>query len=208
MARRSCSRITDAMVSPYSEVRKSYRKVSKREILSVPYRKCHDAMEGRIVTLINKIANGKNCAKDFENLAEKMARIGSRDMANRHVIAGIRTVIGMTEDGNPLGIRVSFMEGRVLVRLKEEERRLQLRIAEQLDNFERYEAELCSEEEFNGREYRERIMRRMYSLLKEKRPECSRPELRRKVMMDCEALFSGQASLGQLVKHMRERIAR
>lgn len=30
--------------SPYSEFRKSYRKQHKREIVSVPYRKCHDAL--------------------------------------------------------------------------------------------------------------------------------------------------------------------
>lgn len=51
-------------------------------------------------------------------------------------------------------------------------------------------------------------MRRMYSLMKERWPERERLEMRRKVMMDCEVLFSGQLTLGQLVKHMRERIAK
>lgn len=117
------------MISPYSEIRKSYRKMSKKEILSVPYRKCHDAMEGRIVTLMNKLGNGKNCAKDFENLIEKMGKISGRDMVNRYVIAGIRSVINMTEENNQLGIKLSFMEGRVVMRLKEEERKLQGKIA-------------------------------------------------------------------------------
>ena len=103
--------------------------MSKKEILSVPYRKCHDAMEGRIVTLMNKLGNGKNCAKDFENLIEKMGKISGRDMVNRYVIAGIRSVINMTEENNQLGIKLSFMEGRVVMRLKEEERRLQGKIA-------------------------------------------------------------------------------
>lgn len=101
----------------------------------MPYRKCHDAMEGRIVTVINKITNGKNCAKDFENLVDKMAKITAKDMANRYVIAGIRTIISMTEEGNQLGIRLSFMEGRAILRLKEEERKLQQRLADELDNF-------------------------------------------------------------------------
>ena len=55
----------DSVISPYSEFRKSYRKIHKREIISIPYRKCHDAFEGRIVTIINKIENGKNCLRDF-----------------------------------------------------------------------------------------------------------------------------------------------
>ena len=165
-------------------------------------------MEGRIVTVINKITNGKNCAKDFENLVDRVAKITAKDMANRYVIAGIRTIIGMTEEGNQLGIKLSFMEGRAVLRLKEEERRLQLKLADELDNFEKYESELVSEEEFDGREYREQIMRRMYRLMKERWPRGERREMRRRVMMDCEALFSGQLTLGQLVKHLRERIAK
>ena len=67
---------------------------------------------------------------------------------------------------------------------------------------------MVCDEEFNGSEYRSQIMRRMYSLMKERWPERERLEMRRKVMMDCEVLFSGQLTLGQLVKHMRERIAK
>jgi hypothetical protein len=51
--------------SPYSDVRKSYRKHHRREIVSIPYRKCHDAFEGRVVTIINKLQSGKNCQKDL-----------------------------------------------------------------------------------------------------------------------------------------------
>jgi len=58
-------RISETLASPYSEIRKSYRKIHKREIISIPYRKCHDAFEGRIVSIINKIESGKNCLKDF-----------------------------------------------------------------------------------------------------------------------------------------------
>lgn len=48
-------KINENINSPYSEIRKSYRKIHKKEIRSIPYRKCHDAFEGRIVTIINKI---------------------------------------------------------------------------------------------------------------------------------------------------------
>jgi hypothetical protein len=59
------ARLPEMMASPYSEIRKSYRKIHRKEIISIPYRKCHDAFEGRIVTIINKIESGKNCLRDF-----------------------------------------------------------------------------------------------------------------------------------------------
>lgn len=81
--------------SPYSEFRKSYRKQHKREIVSVPYRKCHDALEGRIVTIMNKIEGGKNCLKDFESLVEKLGRISTKDLLNRFVVSGIKIIIAI-----------------------------------------------------------------------------------------------------------------
>lgn len=63
--KRAATRPCENFASPYNEVRKSYRKIHKKEIVSIPYRKCHDAFEGRIVAIINKIEGGKNCQKDF-----------------------------------------------------------------------------------------------------------------------------------------------
>ena len=48
-------RQSEMFSSPYTEFRKSYRKLHKREIISIPYRKCHDALEGRIVAILNKL---------------------------------------------------------------------------------------------------------------------------------------------------------
>ena len=48
------SRCQSDQFSPYA-VRKSYRKSQKRELTSIPYRKCHDPFEGRIVGLLNKV---------------------------------------------------------------------------------------------------------------------------------------------------------
>lgn len=93
-ARKPVSRPSE-QPSPYSEFRKSYRKQHKREIVSVPYRKCHDALEGRIVTIMNKIEGGKNCLKDFESLVEKMGRISAKDLLNRFVVSGIKVVIAI-----------------------------------------------------------------------------------------------------------------
>lgn len=92
--RRPISRASE-QPSPYSEFRKSYRKQHKREIVSVPYRKCHDALEGRIVTIMNKIEGGKNCLKDFESLVEKLGRISAKDLLNRFVISGVKIVIAV-----------------------------------------------------------------------------------------------------------------
>lgn len=77
-------------------MRKSYRKNHKKEIVSIPYRKCHDAFEGRIVTIINKIESGKNWSRDLEGLIDKIQRISARDMTNRYIIAGIKTISKLT----------------------------------------------------------------------------------------------------------------
>ena len=61
----------------------------------MPYRKCHDALEGRIVTIMNKIDGGKNCLKDFESLVEKIGRISSKDLLNRFVVSGIKIIIAI-----------------------------------------------------------------------------------------------------------------
>lgn len=43
--------------------------------------------------LINKLSSGKHCAKDFESFIEKMQRISVKDMMNKYVVAGIRTIV-------------------------------------------------------------------------------------------------------------------
>jgi hypothetical protein len=42
-AKKNSQKTFENMFSPYKEVRKSYRKNNKKEIISIPYRKCHDA---------------------------------------------------------------------------------------------------------------------------------------------------------------------
>jgi hypothetical protein len=66
--RKSNNKYND-VVSPYGEFRKSYRKkLSRRGVATIPYRKCHDLLEGRVVTVINKIQTGKNCVRDIDSL--------------------------------------------------------------------------------------------------------------------------------------------
>jgi hypothetical protein len=101
-------RACDSFTSPYSEMRKSYRKLHKREIVSIPYRKCHDALEGRIVTILNKLENGKNCLRDFEGLIEKMGRIASKDLRNRFIISGIRTILAVSLEKETYDVRVAL----------------------------------------------------------------------------------------------------
>lgn len=68
----------------------------KHEIVSIPYRKCHDAFEGRIVSIINKLEAGKNCQRDLETLIERIQRITPKDMMNRYIIAGISTLVKLS----------------------------------------------------------------------------------------------------------------
>jgi hypothetical protein len=88
-------------------VRKSYRKIHRKEIISIPYRKCHDAFEGRIVTIINKIEGSKNCVRDFESLIERMQRINVKDMMNRFIVAGIATIIRLSKEKDIYEVRVA-----------------------------------------------------------------------------------------------------
>jgi hypothetical protein len=84
----------------------------------VPYRKCHDALEGRIVAIMNKMVGGRNCQKDFEGLVEKMARITQKDMRNRFIVGGIRSIVTLAGDRN-------ICEAKMLGRLQAEQRKLQ-----------------------------------------------------------------------------------
>ena len=79
--------------SPYAAIRKNYRKNQRKELTSIPYRKCHEAFEGRIIGLLNKIEAGKNCAREIDGLAERLQRAGSRELLNRHVVAGVKVLL-------------------------------------------------------------------------------------------------------------------
>lgn len=46
--------------SPYDSKRRSYRKIRKDSARFVPFRKCQDQLENRIVSLINKIVQNKH----------------------------------------------------------------------------------------------------------------------------------------------------
>lgn len=102
------------MDSPYNGIRKSYRKIHKREIISIPYRKCHDAFEGRIVTIINKIESGKNCLRDFESLIERMQRINAKDMINRFIISGIKTIIRLGKEKDIYDVNISSIQLKLI----------------------------------------------------------------------------------------------
>ena len=41
-AKKNIRKLNENYLSPYTEVRRSYRKTHKRDIISVPYRKGHD----------------------------------------------------------------------------------------------------------------------------------------------------------------------
>jgi hypothetical protein len=43
---------------------------------------------------------GKNCLRDFEGLMEKMNKITSKDLRNRFIVSGIRTIIAASEEKN------------------------------------------------------------------------------------------------------------
>lgn len=77
-------------LSPY---RKSYRKLSKKQIVAIPYRKYYDSLEASIVGILNKIESGKNLTKELEGLIDKMQKIKPKELFNKYIISGVKTVI-------------------------------------------------------------------------------------------------------------------
>lgn len=55
--------------------------------------------------------NGRNCHKDIESLIEKISKISQKDMMNKYILGGIRTIIAMANDRN-------ICEAKVLARLE------------------------------------------------------------------------------------------
>jgi hypothetical protein len=100
-------------------------------VAAVPYRKCHDALEGRVVGILNKIVSGRNCQKDLEALADRLPRMARRDTHNRYIVAGIASVIAMAKDRR-------ICEPKTLGRLKEEHGKMQTRISDSLDDFSEF----------------------------------------------------------------------
>lgn len=66
--------------------------------MSFPYRKCHDQLEGKITAILNKLTTDKDCRKEIEALAEKLAKAGIREMRNRYVVAGVRMAIRLAKE--------------------------------------------------------------------------------------------------------------
>jgi hypothetical protein len=50
------------------------------------------------------------------------------------------------------------------------------------------------------------VIRKLYTVIKQKYPEKSKIEIRRKVLNECQSFFSGEASLALLLKFMRIKL--
>lgn len=185
--------------------RKSYRKNGRErgEVAAIPYRRCHEPLEGRIVGILNKMVARRSCQKDLEALADRIPRMTLRDTENRFIVAGIGSIIALAKDQ-------SICEGRTLGRLREEQARLQARIADSLDSFEEFQSEgaEASGEESVGSARRREFLRRVYAVARRSFPGEGGAELRRRVVRECEECFTGEARLGLLVKFLRERAGR
>ena len=94
----------------FGEVRKSYRKTNRTDISAFSYRKCHDALEGRIVALLNRIVVGKAIQKDVEALADRLPKMSMKNLNNRYIVSGISFTL-------KLGRESSFIEEKTLARL-------------------------------------------------------------------------------------------
>jgi hypothetical protein len=87
--------------SPYGDQRKNYRKVFiKKEKNYISFRRNQDNLEGKIVNVINKMINGKNCAKDILHIVDKMGRLSGREMMSKYIVGGYETIVKLVLDEN------------------------------------------------------------------------------------------------------------
>ena len=81
------------LTSPYVEQRKSYRKAFIRKDRDyIPFRRNQDALEGKIVNIINKLVHGKTCCKDIAHLTEKMGKLSTKELLSRHIVSGFAVI--------------------------------------------------------------------------------------------------------------------
>lgn len=88
------------------------------------------------MAIINKIEGGKNCLRDFESLIERMQRINAKDMINRYIISGIKTIIRLGKEKDIYDVKIPFMQLKLIEKLEKEEDKLKQRIFEELDTME------------------------------------------------------------------------
>lgn len=91
--------------------------MNKRQVISFPYRKCHDALQGRIVSILNKLQNGKNCLRDFDGLIQKMNKISNKDLLNRFIISGIKAIINIGYEKNIYDVIYNLIQNEIMVRI-------------------------------------------------------------------------------------------
>ena len=68
---------------------------------------------------MNKLENGKNCLRDFEGLIEKMDKIANKDIMNRFIISGIKTIINLTIEKNIYDVNLNLIQPKIISKLQE-----------------------------------------------------------------------------------------
>lgn len=75
---------------------------------AIPYRKCQDALEGRVVSIINKMESNKNYQKEIECFVEKLPKISIKDCMNKHVVSGIIVILNLYRDSKASNVSNPF----------------------------------------------------------------------------------------------------
>lgn len=200
--------IASSFLSPYGDYRKSYRKTTKTEILSFPYRKHHDPLEGRIIGLLNKLTADKDCRKDVENLAERVTKAGGRECRNRYIVAGMKMVVRMVREKQRTG-GMGLTDSKVVSRLGQEVKTLQGKILAELEDYSEYlpqeQKSPPKRKDHHAAEYRSLVMKKLYSVLKQTK-RMSKEALRERVVAECEGFFRGQLSVDEMLRFVRRRL--
>ena len=159
------------------------------------------------MAIINKIEGGKNCLRDFESLIERMQRINAKDMINRYIISGIKTIIRLGKEKDIYDVRLPLMQLRLIEKLEKEEDKLKQRIFEELDTMEDFEqGNHAAEELIDTYEYRRRLIKKIYRIIKNKEGLKDFGEMRAKAVRECEKYLNGETNVANLIRFVKQRM--
>jgi hypothetical protein len=79
----------------------------------IPLRKFEEvSLEGRIVDLLNKMKDGKDCKTELSRVVSKAGRIKPKDIMNRYVLSGLITASKIIEHNPNFKVNILLIQDK------------------------------------------------------------------------------------------------
>ena len=137
-----------------------------------------------------------------------MQRINAKDMINRYIIAGIKTIIRLGREKDIYDVLFFVIKIKLIEKLEREEQKLRQRILDQLDVMDGFQdgGYGSPEELVDTYEYRRKLIKKIYRIMKGSGKYGDFGEMRERAMRQCQKYFNGEASVGHLVRFIKQRM--